>query len=144
MRIVIQCALPGKPQELSVEARKLADKVTSLFPTSEGAPGGLLEQCPACGVGIPLSDTASAVCSNGHRWCEVFKTFGVCLPLTPLVTSARCSVTSFILAGTMVRTCLGCARKAFLPAARPLHQMDRGDVAIDVRTLGGTAEDPIM
>ncbi len=77
-RVVTQCMLPGTPQELSAEAQTLADKVTSSFPTSEGAPGGLLEQCPACGVEIPLADTASAVCSNGHRWCEAFITFNVC------------------------------------------------------------------
>ena len=66
--------LPGTPQELSVEAQTLADKVTSSFP---GALSGLLEQCPACGVEIPLADTASAVCSNGHRWCKAFMTFDV-------------------------------------------------------------------
>src|SRR5882762_9932844 len=31
---------------------------------------------------------------------------------------ARCSVTSFILATPMVRTCVGCSRKAFLPLSR--------------------------
>ncbi|KAI9451937.1 putative zinc-finger of transcription factor IIIC complex-domain-containing protein [Lactarius psammicola] len=127
LRVVIQCMLPGTPQELSVEAQTLADKVTSSFPTSEGAPGGLLEQCPACGVEIPLADTASAVCSNGHRW-------------------SRCSATSFILAGTMVRTCLGCARKAFLPAARSLHRSERGGDATTGAgaSTEGTAEDPII
>jgi len=127
LRVVIQCMLPGTPQELSVEAQTLADKVTSSFPTSGGASSGLLEKCPACGVEIPLADTASAVCSNGHRW-------------------SRCSVTSFILAGTMVRTCVGCARKAFLPAARSLHRQEGGgDVTTGVRaSTRGTAEDSIM
>lgn len=126
LRVVIQCMLPGTPQELSVEAQTLADKVTSSFPASEGVPGGLLEQCPACGVEIPLADTASAVCSNGHRW-------------------SRCSVTSFILAGTMVRTCLGCARKAFLPGARCLRPERGGDVTTSMRApTEGTVEDPIM
>ncbi|KAI9440782.1 putative zinc-finger of transcription factor IIIC complex-domain-containing protein, partial [Lactarius indigo] len=118
LRVVIQCMLPGTPRELSAEAQMLADKVTSSFPTPEGAPGGLLEQCPACGVEIPLADTASAVCSNGHRW-------------------SRCSVTSFILAGTMVRTCLGCARKAFLPAARSLHQPEKGRDEMDIEHRPG-------
>jgi general transcription factor 3C protein 4 len=30
---------------------------------------------------------------------------------------ARCSITSFILATPMARTCVGCKRKAFLPPA---------------------------
>ncbi|KAH9066910.1 hypothetical protein EDB87DRAFT_1672110 [Lactarius vividus] len=133
LRVVIQCMLPGTPQELSVEAQALADKV---------------ERCPACGVEIPLADTASAICSNGHRWCEAFITFDVS-PLVliahPLTASARCSVTSFILVGTMVRTCLGCARKAFLPAARSLRRPEIGDVTTSIgASRGGTTEDPIM
>ncbi|KAH9074878.1 transcription factor IIIC subunit delta N-term-domain-containing protein [Lactarius deliciosus] len=148
LRVVTQCMLPGTPQELSVEAQTLADKVISSFPTSEGTPRGLLERCPACGVEIPLADTASAICSNGHRWCESFITFDVC-PLVliahPLTASVRCSVTSFILVGTMVRTCLGCARKAFLPAARSLRRPEIGDATTSVGALReGTAEDPIM
>ena len=46
----------------------------------------------------------------------------------------------------MVRTCLGCARKAFLPGARSLYRLERGgDVAMGVRApRRGTAEDPVM
>ena len=33
--------------------------------------------------------------------------------------AARCSITSFILATPMVRTCVGCTRKAFLPPGHP-------------------------
>lgn len=79
LRVVIQCMLPGTPEELSVEAQTLADKITSSFPTSGGALSGVLEQCPACGVEIPLADAASAECLNGHRWCETLMTFDVCL-----------------------------------------------------------------
>lgn len=75
LRVVVQCMLPGTPPELSVEAETLAEKATSSFPSSGGANGSLLEKCPACGVEIPLRDTASAVCSNGHRWCEASITF---------------------------------------------------------------------
>jgi len=123
-RVVVQCMLPGTPQELSVEAETLAEKVTSSFPSSEGAKDGLLEKCPACGVEIPLADTASAACSNGHRW-------------------SRCSITSFILAGTMVRTCLGCARKAFLPAARSLYRPEGGGyvtTGVSASTRGTTED----
>jgi general transcription factor 3C protein 4 len=46
----------------------------------------------------------------------------------------------------MVRTCVGCARKAFLPAARSLHRPEGGgDVTTGVRaSTRGTAEDQIM
>jgi len=100
--------LQGIPQELSTEAQTLANKVTTSFPPveHEGVSGRLEELCPACGVEVPLTDIAVAVCSNGHKW-------------------SRCSVTSFILSTTMVRTCVGCARKAFLPATRPLYQQDQ-------------------
>lgn len=32
--------------------------------------------------------------------------------------TARCSVTSFILSTSMVRTCIGCSRKALLPVSQ--------------------------
>lgn len=127
LRVVAQCTLPDTPLELSAEAETLGEKATSPFPSSGGANGGMLEKCPACGVEIPLADTASALCSNGHRW-------------------SRCSITSFILAGAMVRTCLGCARKAFLPAARSLYRPEGGgDVTTGTRaSTRGTAEDTVM
>lgn len=84
LRVVVQCMLPGTPQGLSAEAETLAEKITLSFPSSGGAKDGLLEKCPACSVEIPLADTASAVCSNGHRWCEAFITLDVC----PLVLIA--------------------------------------------------------
>ncbi|TFK90124.1 hypothetical protein K466DRAFT_638963 [Polyporus arcularius HHB13444] len=60
------------------------------------------ELCPACNSTIPLQsmDAESAVCTNGHVW-------------------ARCCVTSFLLATPMVRTCVGCGRKALLPPPAP-------------------------
>ena len=72
LRIVIQCMLPGAPNDLSVEAQNLANKVTKLLSTAEhdGMSSALQERCPACGVEIPLTDIAVATCSNGHRWRE--------------------------------------------------------------------------
>lgn len=72
LRVVIQCMLPDAPQELSTKAQNLANKITTSFPTTEreGEPGGLKEQCPACGVEVPFEDIAAAACSNGHRWCK--------------------------------------------------------------------------
>ncbi|KAN0115650.1 Transcription factor IIIC subunit delta N-term domain containing protein [Russula decolorans] len=127
LRIVIQCMLPDAPNDLSAEAQNLANKVTTLLSPAEhdGISSALQERCPACGVEIPLTDTAVAICSNDHRW-------------------PRCSVTSFILSTTTVQTCLGCARKAFRPPVRSRHQQDRGgelnsDAELSERT---TVEDP--
>lgn len=77
LRIVVQCMLPGTPQELSSEAQILSNKVTTSSPPAEyeGASGGILELCPACGVEVPLTDIAVAICSNGHRWCEFMVIF---------------------------------------------------------------------
>lgn len=76
LRIVIQCMLPGAPNDLSVEAQNLANKVTALVSPAEhdGISSALQERCPACGVEIPLTDIAVATCSNGHRWRESLMT----------------------------------------------------------------------
>ncbi|KAI9510017.1 putative zinc-finger of transcription factor IIIC complex-domain-containing protein [Russula earlei] len=109
LRVIIQCMLPGVPQELSVKAQRLADKVTAFFPPAghETVSNGSRELCPACHVEVPLTDVTLATCSNGHRW-------------------PRCSVTSFILSTTKVQTCLGCARKALLPVARSRYEQESG------------------
>jgi general transcription factor 3C polypeptide 4 len=62
--------VPQAPQELSIEAQNLANKLTASFPTAEheGALNAVQEQCPACGVAVPLEDIAVAACSNGHQW----------------------------------------------------------------------------
>ncbi|KAI0693750.1 transcription factor IIIC subunit delta N-term-domain-containing protein [Cytidiella melzeri] len=65
-------------------------------PTPYNLSSILEEPCPACHSLIPFVDLTSAVCPNGHHWL-------------------RCSITSFILTTPMVRTCMGCTRKAFLP-----------------------------
>lgn len=152
--------LPDTPWELSFEAQILANKVTTSFPLveHEGASGGILELCPACGVEVPLTDIAVAICSNGHRWCKftmILSTRSFMLmapwsrrgtppPIPFFSLSARCSVTSFILSTTKVKTCIGCARKAFLPVAQSPYQQDWGGVQVQgvgcpERTL---AEDP--
>lgn len=160
LRVVIQCMLPDAPKDLSVEAQNLANKVTTLIPScsADGMSSGLQERCPACDVEIPLTDIAVATCLNGHRWRESLMTSdmrslklifcwprdGLLLTYFRLPALARCSVTSFILSTTMVQTCLGCARKAFLPAVRSQYQQDRGrepnsGVGLSERS---TAEDP--
>jgi len=64
--------------------------------------------------------------------------------------AARCSVTSFILSTTKVKTCIGCTRKAFLPATESPYQRDWGDIQMrgvedSERALvegSGTVEEP--
>lgn len=75
-RLVIQCMLPGAANDLSVEAQSLTNKVTTLFPPAahDGISSGLHEPCPACGVEVPLTDIATAACSNGHKWRESLMT----------------------------------------------------------------------
>jgi len=98
-RIATRASLPGSSNSLQKEADDLLTKVKSVMPQSDQLPHGSLgitELCPACHAQISLEDIYRAVCPNGHVW-------------------VRCSITSFILATPMVRTCIGCGRKAFLP-----------------------------
>jgi len=98
LRIIVQSLLPNSPPDLSIEAERLSELVHSAMPPGVSMSYDLNERCPACNAEVPLQDVTSAVCSNGHAW-------------------ARCSITSFILATPMVRTCIGCSRKAFLPSS---------------------------
>ncbi|KAI0064060.1 hypothetical protein BV25DRAFT_1869513 [Artomyces pyxidatus] len=99
-RVIVQSLLPGSPPSLAAAAEALDVLVTAKFPHTSGSDSasfnGLHEKCPACAQTVLLEDISTAVCPNGHSW-------------------SRCSITSFILATPMVRTCIGCARKAFLP-----------------------------
>ncbi|CAL1715200.1 unnamed protein product [Somion occarium] len=89
-----------------LEMSDLATAVQEVFVTLNGRlPSQNLdvlsadELCPACHAPVPFNDINTAVCANGHSW-------------------QRCSITSFILSTPMVRTCLGCRRKAFMPRPR--------------------------
>lgn len=97
LREVVQSLLPGSPQDLSDEAQALSDALTASF-SIDPAIAALHEHCPACHTEVPLHDITRATCPNGHAW-------------------ARCTVTSFILSTSKVRTCIGCSRKALLPLA---------------------------
>lgn len=99
LREVVQSLLPGSPQDLADEAQALSDTLTASF-SIDPAIAGLHEHCPACHAEVPLCDITRATCPNGHTW-------------------ARCSITSFILSTSKVRTCIGCSRKALLPFAAP-------------------------
>lgn len=95
LREVVQSLLPGSPQDLADEAQALSDILTASF-SIDPAIAALHEHCPACHAEVPLRDITRATCPNGHAW-------------------ARCTVTSFILSTSKVRTCIGCSRKALLP-----------------------------
>ncbi|KIP09279.1 hypothetical protein PHLGIDRAFT_505344 [Phlebiopsis gigantea 11061_1 CR5-6] len=92
-RVVVQALLVGVPADVQAEAQALRAQIQHTVPHIDAL--GLDEQCPACHAAVPLSDITTATCAAGHVW-------------------ARCSVTSFILSTPMVRTCVGCKRKAFL------------------------------
>ncbi|GJE86983.1 transcription factor IIIC subunit delta N-term-domain-containing protein [Phanerochaete sordida] len=98
LRIIVQALLPGTPDDLQAEAHELSARIQALVPATgvDAAALGLNEPCPACRAAVPLQDINTATCPNGHSW-------------------PRCSITSFVLSTPMVRTCMGCSRKAFLP-----------------------------
>lgn len=116
LRIVVQGLLPGLPTDLSIEAQELSNSLNTVVPEINQTATSLVETCPACHVEVPLVDITSALCSNGHAWgtyLYYMSTMG-----TDSYPIARCSVTSFILSTPMVRTCIGCSRKAFLPLSQ--------------------------
>ncbi|KAJ6498553.1 putative zinc-finger of transcription factor IIIC complex-domain-containing protein [Mycena vitilis] len=97
LRMVVQSLLPGSPADLTVEGDQLSNLLHGVVPAqSNDVFMGLNEACPACQAEIQLQDITSAVCASGHTWL-------------------RCSITTFILSTPLVRTCVGCSRKAFLP-----------------------------
>ncbi|KAJ7040982.1 putative zinc-finger of transcription factor IIIC complex-domain-containing protein [Mycena alexandri] len=96
LRLVVQSLLPGSPPDLTVEGEQLSTALHAVVPADSDVFMGLNEACPACKAEVPLQDITSAVCPHGHSWL-------------------RCSITTFILSTPLVRTCVGCSRKAFLP-----------------------------
>jgi len=99
-RVVIRCLLPGMPLALVEAAQNLSKRATektAINGTGNPNDHDVEEYCPACGLVVPLTDITTATCPNGHVW-------------------SRCSITSFILSTQAVRTCVGCARKAFSPS----------------------------
>ncbi|KAI6014123.1 putative zinc-finger of transcription factor IIIC complex-domain-containing protein [Pisolithus microcarpus] len=114
LRVVVQSLLPGSPSDLSSEAQALSDKVNAMMAIGQGW-DGLHEMCPACHVEVPLQDITQATCLKGHLW-------------------ARCSVTSFILSTAMVRTCIGCNRKALLPPSQSFPTEDDSWMPVAARS----------
>ncbi|KAJ7770286.1 putative zinc-finger of transcription factor IIIC complex-domain-containing protein [Mycena maculata] len=96
LRMIVQSLLPGSPPDLTAEGDQLSTELHAAVPANSDVFLGIYEACPACQGEVPLQDITSAVCPNGHTW-------------------RRCSITTFILSTPLVRTCVGCSRKAFLP-----------------------------
>ncbi|OCH96338.1 hypothetical protein OBBRIDRAFT_787420 [Obba rivulosa] len=113
LRIVVQASLPDSPPDLKQEASDLSAKVRSKLQDDQSGVADLKsnELCPACHAQIILKDITSATCPNGHTW-------------------TRCSITSYVLSTPLVRTCIGCGRKAFLPTGQdPRYQASLPDSA---------------
>ncbi|KAI0079097.1 hypothetical protein K474DRAFT_1640323 [Panus rudis PR-1116 ss-1] len=98
-RMIVQAL---RTPDLSTEVRTISVRLSSILPNEPNwvnNPLSTSEMCPACRSPISFDDFSAAQCPNGHTW-------------------KRCSITSFILSTPMVRTCVGCNRKAFAPRSR--------------------------
>ncbi|KAF8876936.1 transcription factor IIIC subunit delta N-term-domain-containing protein [Infundibulicybe gibba] len=96
-RTIMQSLMQGSPEDIAEEGRNLLAAIEDAMP---GTIVNLLgETCPACKEEVPINNITTAICPNGHCW-------------------ARCSITTFILSVPTVRTCIGCSRKALLPASK--------------------------
>ncbi|KAJ7095472.1 transcription factor IIIC subunit delta N-term-domain-containing protein [Mycena crocata] len=99
MRIAVQSLLPTSPSDIRSDAERLLSALSARIPSfskDQWEKQALVESCPACHLSVYLEGGDEAVCARGHSW-------------------GRCSVTTFISSTPMVRTCVGCTRKAFLP-----------------------------
>ncbi|KAK0203092.1 transcription factor IIIC subunit delta N-term-domain-containing protein [Desarmillaria ectypa] len=103
-RVIYLSSLADSPLSDQSAARDLMDAIGAIQPpiiTHARLQGEVImtEPCPACGEKLDMTTTTRPTCANGHLWdC--------------------CTVTSFIMATPMVRSCIGCKRKSFLPLSR--------------------------
>ena len=80
------------------------------------------ELCPACCSEVLIgSATTNGACANGHQWGKFMQLWFLfseaAAHLNRPDSPGRCSITSFLLSTPHLRTCVGCSRKALLPAA---------------------------
>lgn len=99
-RVAEQASLPGRFPELVEEVQQLSDAINNFkCSLDQEHVDKVQELCPACCSEVLMgSATTNGTCANGHQW-------------------GRCSITSFLLSTPHLRTCVGCSRKALLPAA---------------------------
>ncbi|KAI5121645.1 hypothetical protein M0805_001172 [Coniferiporia weirii] len=123
MRIIVQSLLEGSPPDLTAQAHALNEAAKAKFHSAAPDAFGLIEPCPACHTPIALENLLNAVCPLGHVW-------------------ARCSITSFVLATPLVRTCVGCTRKAFLAPSSHMRGPEAGGNVLP-GVASGVREDPL-
>ncbi|KAG6888595.1 hypothetical protein C0995_007114 [Termitomyces sp. Mi166 len=71
LRMVVQSLLPGSPEDLSIEGKRLQNiSQAVVYSNSQDilVTNTFNELCPACKVEVPLQDITTAVCTNGHTW----------------------------------------------------------------------------
>jgi general transcription factor 3C protein 4 len=112
-RVILQSRSDGGSQLVKAKALELEQLLQTMPLAGELS---IIEECPACGSGIPFRDIRTATCQNEHPWgkCSLsgfFNGFTYSSANAPV----RCSITTLVLATSQVRTCLGCTRKAFSP-----------------------------
>ena len=71
VRIIVQCLLPGRPESLQTDAKKLMSTLEPMFSGTSPDMSKLTETCPACLEEIPLEDLHAAICPNKHMWCKL-------------------------------------------------------------------------
>jgi general transcription factor 3C protein 4 len=113
--MVVQSLLAGSPSDLTSEGEHLSTVLRSVVPVDSDVFMGLNESCPACMAEVPLQDITSAVCPRGHTWRAYSFPCYLTQQASHHLIIVRCSITTFILSTPLVRTCVGCSRKAFLP-----------------------------
>ncbi|OSD04865.1 hypothetical protein PYCCODRAFT_1443665 [Trametes coccinea BRFM310] len=103
-RTVALALTSSGPPELRKKAEELSAQMakTTGLDTNRDVTENLDELCPACHTPVPLQDADTA---TPHRTMLDSS----CVP-------ARCCATFFILTTPRLRTCIGCSRKALLPA----------------------------
>ncbi|KAK0457870.1 transcription factor IIIC subunit delta N-term-domain-containing protein [Desarmillaria tabescens] len=103
-RVIYLSSLADSPPSVQCAARDLMNAIGAIQPpiidrACLQGEVAMTEPCPACGEELDTTSTAHPACPNGHLWdC--------------------CTITSFIMATPMVRSCIGCKRKSFLPLSR--------------------------
>ncbi|KAH8828109.1 putative zinc-finger of transcription factor IIIC complex-domain-containing protein, partial [Flagelloscypha sp. PMI_526] len=111
LRVLVQSGLPDAPPDIVSEGQALAEVIHGFTGLSWDAfmnSDSLKETCPACHGEVPFAHLSEATCVNGHQW-------------------RRCSITTFILCTSHLRTCIGCSRKAFLPLSAESEPIKEGE-----------------
>ena len=132
-RVILQSQFDGESQLLQSKGSELKQLLQTMAIAGELP---IEEECPACKSKIPFSDIRTAACQNGHPWSECVPSgVGNCFCLPLVGTLVRCSITTFALATSQVRTCLGCTRKAFPPVQSGLG--GHPSIIVESRLMAG-------